>query len=279
MEALRKPSIGARAVFADAKSRVRSNTLRARADDAMNEIVAAEVRYETAATSGNYLKVRRPTTVGPGNLTKAEMEAFYTQRMAHDPSPARHYYDLILAGVRRCPRCGHRSVSTLDHHLPKAKYIDLVVTPMNLVPSCFDCNRDKPDAVPRSNEEVFLHPYFEDISSDAWLTARSPNPASKALIFEVGAPSTWSASLTARVRYQFRELHLASLYSGQAADEVVLLKEELAPYLARGGPSRVQGVVAGRATGASRGRLNSWQSAAFTAWASNPWFYSGGFAT
>jgi len=278
MEALRKPTIDAKTVFCAAKSRVRDVALRARADSAVSAIVAAEANYEAAANSGNYMAVGRPTKVGPDELTKSEMETFYTQRMAHDPSPARHHYDLILAGVRRCPRCGHRSVSTLDHHLPKAKYIDLVVTPLNLVPSCFDCNRDKPDAVPLSNDQVFLHPYFEDISLDPWLTARPPNATSKALIFEVSPPPSWPVSLRARVQYQFRELHLASLYSGQAADEVTLLRGELEPYLARKGPSRVQNVLMARARGASVGRLNSWQSAAFTAWSTNNWFYSGGFA-
>lgn len=58
-----------------------------------------------------------------------------------------------------CPICGqYYDKTTLDHVLPKSKYTQYTVTPINLVPMCGNCNKRKGDS------SVSFHPYFQDLS-------------------------------------------------------------------------------------------------------------------
>ncbi|MBO0481256.1 HNH endonuclease [Candidatus Enterococcus courvalinii] len=50
---------------------------------------------------------------------------------------------------------------TLDHVLPKSKYVQYTITPVNLVPLCSRCNRVKKDKVTEVDKIIF-HPYFHD---------------------------------------------------------------------------------------------------------------------
>lgn len=80
-----------------------------------------------------------------------------------------NYYDTIIANANQiCPFCGEGWPTNLDHFLPKAEYPFLIVTPENLVPSCKDCNMEKNNANPVSNEEVPLHPYYDNFLTE-WL--------------------------------------------------------------------------------------------------------------
>lgn len=79
------------------------------------------------------------------------------------------YYDSIMSNVNRiCPFCGEGMPKNLDHFLPKSEYPFLAVTPDNLVPSCRDCNMEKNSDKPVNNEDVPLHPYYDEIT-DIWL--------------------------------------------------------------------------------------------------------------
>ena len=58
-----------------------------------------------------------------------------------------------------CPICEqNRPNMTIDHVLPKSKFSQYTVTPVNLVPMCLDCNKSKGDS------EIFFHPYYQDFS-------------------------------------------------------------------------------------------------------------------
>lgn len=107
------------------------------------------------------------------STTKKEadtMKSFYEYRFVKKKCGG--FYDKILANVNNiCPFCGEGRPMNLDHFLPKMEYPFLVVTPENLVPSCRDCNMDKNDANPTCNEEVPLHPYYDDIKL-VWLETK-----------------------------------------------------------------------------------------------------------
>ena len=78
-------------------------------------------------------------------ISKDDMINVYKQKFVPVGSIGRRFYDAIMAQANLgiCPICGVRTVSNLDHFLPKTNYATLVVTPCNLVPSCRDCNTDK----------------------------------------------------------------------------------------------------------------------------------------
>lgn len=50
---------------------------------------------------------------------------------------------------------------TLDHVLPKSKYVQYTITPVNLVPLCSRCNRVKKVKESEAGKIIF-HPYFHD---------------------------------------------------------------------------------------------------------------------
>ncbi|TKG16287.1 HNH endonuclease signature motif containing protein [Vibrio breoganii] len=79
---------------------------------------------------------------------------------------------LSKSGVRKdifsneliCPGCQYSYAtlrSTLDHFLPSSNYPNFYVFPLNLIPTCGDCNRIKNDVIPMSKNDNLPHPYFD----------------------------------------------------------------------------------------------------------------------
>jgi len=274
-----QPDIDAGETFQTCISRVHDADLRRRFNSVRPAIEAASADYEEKAELGDLYLIDTATSVG-GVVTKDEMVKVYDQRMAGKNGPGRAIYDKIklLPKGDRCPFCDQRNVSTLDHILPKTLYPALAVAPLNLVGACVECNWVKRALAPASAEETVLHPYFDDISQDRWLTAQVVQQDPCAVIFRVVPPPAWSAVTAARVRSQFDLLRLASLYSSEAAREISNIRYNLQIHLDTGGASAVRDELLRQWQSRRANRLNSWQTATYEALSANVWFYSGGFA-
>ena len=257
---------------------VRREELRDRLDATSPDIVQAAAAFESAVQSGTLHSY--PVAENVGQVTGDELSWVYTQRFARKKSPGRVVYDEIKSAAvnGRCPMCGHRQVATLDHYLPKSLFPALCVAPANLVPACSDCNKDKLDAIPSNANEVMLHPYFDDVESQPWLVAEVLQTSPPSIQFSVDAPATWSSVLAARVTHHFESLGLSTLYSSQAADELVNIRQSLLDVLAAGGSAEVAAHLTQAANSRRVARVNSWQTAMYTAIAGSPWFCNGGFA-
>ena len=257
---------------------VQNEDLRDRLDASSPDIVTASDAFQAAAQSGTLATYPRAANVG--QVTGGELSWVYTNRFARAKSPGRVVYDEIKSAAvnGRCPMCGHRQVATLDHYLPKASFPALCVTPENLIPACSDCNKQKLDAIPVNADEVMLHPYFDDVESQPWLVAEVMQTTPPSIQFSVAAPPAWSNVLAARVTHHFESLHLSTLYASQAADELANIRQSLADVLAAGGPAEVAAHLAQAAHSRRAARVNSWQTAMYTAIADSQWFCSGGFA-
>ena len=201
-------------VFAACISRIRDPGLRLKMESIAHLVVAASADFDGLAAQTRLHQFARQAVVG-GVVSTAEMEAVYTQRMAKKSAPGRDAYDELFnsAPNGKCPLCGHRTVSTLDHHLPKAHYPVLAVVPLNLVPACGDCNKSKLAAFPTSASQETLHPYYDNIDGDRWLFAEVVVGTPAAVRFRVRGPANWSAVLADRVALHFRTLGLGALYS------------------------------------------------------------------
>lgn len=149
--------------------------------------------------------------------------------MAQKGAPGRKYYDklIIASPYGICPLCSHREVTTLDHHLPKAEYPRLSVVPINLVPACSDCNKSKLVRYPTKPEQETLHPYFDNIENDLWLTATVNQTTPPTIQYQVTPPAACEQLLADRVKFHFGSLLLAKLYSTQAAVELVQINLSL----------------------------------------------------
>lgn len=276
-----RPEDTAKDTFRLCISRVRVADLKKRLQEAEGQVVAAGKTYVEAAESATL----HDLDVEDFELTRvgtSEMVTVYSGRMAGKRSPGRVVYDALILGAKDgcCPLCGQRTVSTLDHHLPKSLYPALAVNPLNLVPACSDCNKLKLDVVPSSAEDQTLHPYFDDVEGQAWLRARVVKTSPVALQFFVDTASDMDEILARRVRAHFKKLRLSFLYGSQAAQELSNIRFRLLDIYASGGAlggQQVQQHLAAEAKSRCKANVNSWQTAMYAALASSSWFCNGGF--
>ena len=225
---LEPPELIAGDVFTLCISRVRDPALKARLESIATNVTHASDTFQDLAAQVCLHEFVREAVIG-GVVMTSEMEAVYTQRMVPKTAPGRVVYDTLmsLAPAGKCPLCAQRDASTLDHHLPKAHYPVLAVTPLNLVPSCKDCNKAKLANLPTNANEETLHPYFDDIDGDRWLFASVQTTAPASLTFFVEPPDHWDAVLAARMHLHFKTLGLDALYAAQGADELLNIRHQL----------------------------------------------------
>lgn len=277
MWAVYPPQLDPRLTFETCIGGMRDAALQQRFQLATPLITQASVDYELAANSNLLHTI--PSGNGVGPVSCKEMSKLYDSRMVPMNSPGRATYDLLLSAPRHgiCPLCGVRTVSTLDHHLPKAHYPAYTVNPLNLVAACQDCNKAKLNKIPTTSSEETLHPYFDNIDNERWLMAEVLNTAPAALKFFVEGPTNWSPILASRVQYEFEMLRHGKSYPLYAASELASIRSGLMKLRAAGGQAAVRNQLTERAESCKADRLNSWRTAMYEALAFSDWFCGGGF--
>jgi hypothetical protein len=273
MWSLQAPAITAEVAFESSISRVRDADLKRRLQQIVPDIIAASRAYDAAAKVTELHLV--PVVASIRNLVSSrEMSAVYDYRMAKSGSPGRTIYDAILSAPKhgRCPLCGHRIVSTLDHHLPKSSYPALAVAPLNLVPACADCNKSKLDVRPATSSVETIHPYFDELGAEVWLQAAVLEGDFVALHFFVDIPVTWSGVLGDRVQNHFNMLGLGALYASQAGQELASIYGYLRNLAISAGEEAVRLYLTDHVASCERVGANSWQAAMYRALANSIWF-------
>lgn len=156
----------------------------------------------------------------PSDVSIEELLKVYQDKFAHKDTPGRKYYNQIMLSPSHgiCPICGVRPVSNLDHYLPKSQFPTLQVTPLNLVPTCRDCNFDKHAHSTLEAKSIPLNPYFDDISRDCWLGAKPLSDQS--VLYYADCPRSWPQELQSRVRQHLELYELPRLYGIHAMQEV-----------------------------------------------------------
>ncbi|WP_163511253.1 HNH endonuclease [Fodinicola acaciae] len=212
-------------------------------------------------------------------ISKKEVVRLYDGRMAKRRSAGRHIYDelMLLPANGLCPLCGHRDVSTLDHHLPKTAFFALAVTPLNLIAVCMECNKVKGNRVASTADEQTMHPYFDDIERQPWLYAEVIETLPVAVRFYVRCPDSWGEVLKRRTESHFKRFKLARLYAVQAAQELQNIRYQVDALRRKGSASRVHRFLQECAESRRKVHLNSWQTAMYSALESSTWFQAGGY--
>ncbi len=184
------------------------------------EIEQDEDLYDKKGKVGKLREFPKKDKVN-GNIDIKEMKKIYTYRMLHLNQPGRGFYNKLLNSVQVCPFCGIRDVSTIDHYLPKTKYATTVVTPINLVPACRDCNSSKNTSDATVENEEVWHPYYDDYGNMRWLYAKIKKDSSPVAIFYVDTSSCdISPEDTNKIKNSFSIFKLARLYGIHAAKEL-----------------------------------------------------------
>ncbi len=220
MNKLERPKENVREVYATCISKVADVNLKSKLQACSNEIEQDEELYDRKGKAGKLREFPQKDVVN-GDVDIDEMKKVYTYRMLGLKQPGRLFYNKLLNSVQICPFCGIRDVATLDHYLPKTRYATTVVTPINLIPACSNCNKNKDvsDATV-VNEEVW-HPYYDDYGEARWLYARIIEDSSPVVIFYVDTSSCGlGMEDTIKINNSFSIFKLSNLYGIYAAKEL-----------------------------------------------------------
>ncbi|MFG0213855.1 HNH endonuclease [Brevibacillus porteri] len=272
MRKLKKPEFTVKEVFELCNSRVENEDLKSRLDQCVPYIIQATNHYESLSIS-NQVHTFQDNLCTSISVTNKEMKKVYTDRMVG--GPGRTYYDKIKnsSPSSTCPLCGQRKVSTVDHYLPKSQYPSLVVTPINLIPACGDCNKGKLHSVPSSSETITLHPYFDDLGNERFLFARIIIAKPPVIDFYIEPPSHWEELKGKRVKYHFDTFGLNELYKSHAPDEIIGQIE----YWSELSPESLKDELGKQARSRIRKFPNSWQAALYECLSESEWFCKGGY--
>ncbi|EGR1093847.1 hypothetical protein EFU33_12285 [Vibrio cholerae] len=278
MKVIAKPNLIAKDVYETCISKVRNTDLKSRLRQISGSIELAARYYQEKSEEQKWFLIERNDDVD-GLVGKAEMEKVYTQRMVGKKAPGRAIYDQLKNAAPNgiCPLCGQRAVSTLDHFLPKADFPSLVVVPLNLIPACSDCNKDKWDKVPNSKSEQTLHPYYDDVTSEQWLFAEVKEESPGSIRFYTSDVDVYGKELNERIKFHFRVLNLGSLYMSNANSTVTEIQFRLNTLHQKGGKESVKAYLKEEEESRRNNHVNSWNTAAYQAMMNNDWFCDGGF--
>lgn len=281
MKRLPKPTLDAAAVFDSCVGGVPEAALTARFQAAGPELLELGQQYDVRAAL-NQLHLFPAAHLGHEGhqvvqaVTKGELNSLYSKHMVPRNQQARRYYDqLALTELGKCPYCGFGHVSTLDHFLSKARYPAFSVLPINLVPSCSDCNHGKGSGVIAEGDQI-PHPYYESaaIETDTWLHAGVEETMPPTARFFVDPPPHWPGPLAVRVRNYFRNLNLATRFAVEAASELVSLSDLLATLKT----SELIGIQLHQVATVERAhRRNTWKAALYDALSHSDWYRAGGW--
>ena len=139
-------------------------------EDNFNAIVSLLSYYEKEYNdSYDNLSNLRITSKDDDNYIFSSIQNYYSEYYSgRTLFKYREYMEQLVE--KRCPICDCSfaySQVTLDHILPKSKFPFLLsITPINLVPTCYNCNMRKNDGIPSK----VLNPYFHGFSPFDYLT-------------------------------------------------------------------------------------------------------------
>lgn len=71
-----------------------------------------------------------------------------------------------------CQNCTINSVNSLDHYLPESKYPEFAVNPLNLFPSCRECNGYKSANWKENGKRIFLNLYLDKLPEVRYLNTK-----------------------------------------------------------------------------------------------------------
>ncbi len=198
-----------------------------------------------------------------GGATKDDMVWIYDKKFVRDGGKS--YYNKIMKipPFARCPFCGVRRVSTLDHYLAKTEYPTFAITPNNLIASCADCNKKKSNLVFKNREDELFHPYYDEFDDEIWL--KSNVWLNNEILFEyyVQKPKSWTNEKYIRAKNHFEKLELNNLYISHAAEEFSESQYSLKRIYKTGGKDLVRVELLERIKEHRSNMKNTWRAALY----------------
>jgi hypothetical protein len=266
----------------------KNNFIKTRLLAVQSKLIDEESTYQSLAEKKELYSISEQDTISiptdillddsiPKIINATEMEKVYSNFLVDNPESnkmGRKVYNSILSNAyfNLCPYCSHREVKTVDHYLPKSKFISFAVTPINLLPCCSDCNKDKLDDYNLEPEKMLIHPYFDDISSIDWLECRvNENILPITFSYEVSDSITDSV-LKSRITNQFELLSLGKLYADNATREFNKRVKSLINEYRSNPTNKAMDFLNDNYESYLFDNKNSWQTKMFKALKESRWF-------
>tara|TARA_R110000868_G_scaffold138329_1_gene352292 strand:+ start:14366 stop:15208 length:843 start_codon:yes stop_codon:yes gene_type:complete len=243
---LKKPDVKYDLVIKKCKDGITGNPLLLKKlNDNSETLINLEEVYSTLGESGRLYSIdtslKKDSSKIIDNLEKKELISLYNNYFRTKTKPARYLYDEILSSANeKCPFCGGIGrPRNLDHFVPKAGAPQFSILPLNLVPSCRDCNMDgKGDRFAETAEKQFIHPYLDkNIFFDVqWIFASyiqsdtSPNY----IEYYVNPPEYWSSLDKKRALQHFQDFDIANRYSIEASSELPIIEAQIRTFIDKG---------------------------------------------
>lgn len=271
---LEKPEFDQGRIIDDCIANMKKSELKENIIASKDEIITESTKYDKKACEEKLSSIYAHSKLKSG-ASKNDMIKLYNNKFVPKGEGGRKYYDAIklLSPNKRCPYCGQREVSTLDHYLPKAKYPMYAITPYNLVPSCQDCNKCKTDDVFKSREDETIHPYYDDFATERWIVSRMIEKEPVAFEFKVECPSNWDNVKKERANIHFEKFRLNELYQPNASEEFISCLNGIKRLYKRGGKELVIEDLKEKIEDREAIRLNTWQAAMYQAIIDSIWFW------
>lgn len=135
-------------------------------EECQERIYLFEQFYFSLASSGNLGILSEQLCGISQHVGDEEMKYLYNDRLRKAYKDSFYKWLKTNEGnnFHKCSYCEKGDVSELDHLLPRSKFPIFAVTPVNLIPSCHECNNNKSD-----NSKLNINPYFEDTTKYIWL--------------------------------------------------------------------------------------------------------------
>jgi len=274
MRSIPAPKYDVLSVYELCVNSISDEDLKSRLSALSTDIVSSAQDYENKANSKSLYTIPPSTCkkheIVLGTVTKKELMSVYSSHMVGSNKPARSVYDSLVQSEHlngRCPFCAIGDATTLDHYLPKTKFPQLSVTPLNLVPACKDCNTGKSATIALTPEEQALHPYFDHAQfiNEQWIFAEVRNTMPESVHYFVTPPANWDSISKQRVRAHFSDFNLSHRYSILAAEELSGRRHVLELFKNQFGVDFVISMLKEETVSHASVHINSWQTALYQA--------------
>lgn len=266
MRRIAKPELTAEEIVTDCISNMQDENLKAAISASLPRFQEAHDDFEAKISTNELFKIEKAVVISEA-VNASVLKDIYNSRMLNKKNPGRKHYESLLSIAPRgkCPYCDQRIASTLDHFLPKSDYPLFSVTPVNLIPSCSDCNTGKRIESPTSNEDETLHPYYDNVEDSTWLKSKIVGEDDAIFNFYVSPPEEWPDLLIKRVKNHFECFNLNTLYAIHAAEEFHNIKLTLTNLFNAGGPEAIYSHLDEAHQSRKANNLNSWRTACYQA--------------
>lgn len=278
MRKIDKPTLKVKEVLADCIDNMTDIPLKTELINANNHFENAENEFNEKKLINELYKIPQNQTIS-NSIDAKLLKSIYTDRLVNKTNKGRKHYDSLFLSAPngKCPFCSQRIVRTLDHYLPKSKYPLFSIIPINLIPSCSDCNKDKLVDYPTTSENETLHPYYDNVESENWLKTKLLNVNPTMFEYFVSPPTEWNELLKTRIKNHFVAYNLNTLYCVHASEEFENIKLQLTNIYNSGGTLSLKAHLNDCYISRYDANKNSWQTAFYEALLFNDEFTNGKF--